>query len=82
MGYRFAGFDLVDEVTMISALTNCGGFEGAFESSDLSEIGLIEDISRAYEIRGELLARHPEERHACCTVWAIWEPTATAAAAS
>ena len=27
------GFDLMDEQTAISALTNCGGFDGAFEAS-------------------------------------------------
>ena len=29
-GFRFVGFDLIDEETWISSLTNCGGFEGAF----------------------------------------------------
>jgi hypothetical protein len=71
-GFRFMGFDLMDEQTAISALTNCGGFDGAFEASDLTPKGLVSTASRAYEIRAALAELYPEESHAVCAVWAIW----------
>ena len=70
--FRFMGFELIEESTSISALTNCGGFEGAFVPKDLSKSGLIFTASRAYEIRRELLALYPDEPHADCAVWAVW----------
>ena len=70
--FRFMGFELVEEATATSALTNCGGFEGAFSASDLSGCGLVPTASRAYEIRGALEALFPEEDHAHCAVWAVW----------
>lgn len=70
-GFRFMGFELIDE-TSTSALTNCGGFQEAFENSELSAYGLIELAGRAYAIRETLANLYPEEHHAQCTVWAIW----------
>lgn len=70
--FMFMGFELIEEATTISALTNCGGFEGAFSASDLSSCGLVPTASRAYEIRGALEALFPEENHAHCAVWAVW----------
>src|ERR1700730_4713521 len=49
--FRFMGFDLIEEATCISALTNCGGFEGVFVATDLTPQGLVRDAARAYEIR-------------------------------
>ena len=37
--FAFAGFDLVDVHGDVSALTNCGGFEGIFGNAELSELG-------------------------------------------
>ncbi len=71
-GCRFMGFELIEEATSISALTNCRGFEGAFVPKDLSQCGLVLTASRAYEIRRELLALYPDEPHADCAVWAVW----------
>jgi hypothetical protein len=70
--FEFAGFDLVDVHGDVSALTNCGGFEGVFANAELSELGLLRDLSRAKEVQAALRARHPEESHANCHVWAIW----------
>ena len=66
------GFELIEEATSISALTNCGGFEGAFVPRDLTECGLVYTASRAYEIRQTLLALYPNDPHADCVVWAVW----------
>ena len=71
-GFRFMGFELVEEATSISALTNCGGFKGAFEKSDVSNVGLVASASRAYAIREALATLYPEEHHAQCAVWALW----------
>ncbi|HET6798201.1 MAG TPA: hypothetical protein VFH40_13660 [Gemmatimonadales bacterium] len=79
-GFAFAGFDLVDIHTDISALTNCGGFEGVFLNAELSELGLLTDLRRAQEVQAELRVQYPEESHAECHVWAIWRQLFHAAA--
>jgi hypothetical protein len=71
-GFVFKGYDLIEEATCISALTNCGGFERAFVSGDLSNEGLIRDHQRVYDVREILQNEYPDEHHAYCAVWAIW----------
>ncbi len=71
--FHFKGYDLIEEATCISALTNCGGFDLAFSNNDLSEYGLITDFNRALEIKNLLQQHYPDEHHADCTVWAIWK---------
>ncbi len=71
-GFALKGFDLIEEATAISALTNCGGFAGAFEAADLVPTGLVATCSRADEIRQALATLYPEESHADCAVWAVW----------
>ncbi len=70
--FHFKGYDLIEEATSISALTNCGGFDLAFSNNDLSEYGLITDFNRAFAIKNLLQQHYPDEHHADCTVWAIW----------
>lgn len=43
-GFQFCGYDLVEDFTRISALTNCGGFDKAFSACEISRYGLIEDF--------------------------------------
>lgn len=76
-GFAFKGFDLIEEATCISALTNCGGFPGAFEAADLSSCGLVATATRAHEIRQALATLFPDEDHARCAVWAIWRREAS-----
>jgi hypothetical protein len=71
-GFEWLGFDLIEESTSISAVTNCGGFDGGFSNRDLNACGLVPDLERTRQIRGRLLALYPEEPHADCAVWAIW----------
>ena len=33
--FKFYGYDLIEDSTLISALTNCGGFDKAFLPSDI-----------------------------------------------
>ena len=71
-GFAFAGFDLLDIHGDISALTNCGGFEGVFQNAELSELGLLTGLSRAQQVQAALRRQYPEEHHAECHTWAIW----------
>lgn len=79
--FAFAGFDVVDVRGDISALTNCGGFDGVFLNNELSELGLLTDLGRALQVQTSLRQQYPEESHAECDVWAIWRQRLPAAAA-
>jgi hypothetical protein len=71
-GFVFLGFDLLDVCGDVSALTDCGGFDDVFTSAELSPVGLLTGLERAYAVRDALRGRYPEEHHARCDVWAIW----------
>lgn len=71
--FVFRGFDLVELQTGISALVNCGGFDKAFAPTDLSDCGLLTDHARALSVQKRLRANYPDEPHANCDVWAIWQ---------
>jgi hypothetical protein len=81
-GFGFAGFDLVDVRSDVSALTNCGGFEEVFKNAELSALGLLTDLTRAQQVQASLRLQYPEESHAECHVWAIWRQRFPAAAAA
>jgi hypothetical protein len=70
--FRFMGYDLIEEQTHISALTNCGGFPDAFSNEELNSYGLISKFERASEVKRLLLEKHTEEPHADCEMYAIW----------
>jgi hypothetical protein len=70
--FVFCGYDLVERGGGTSALANCGGFDRAFSSSDLSAVGLLEDYGYAREVQERLLQHYPDEPHADCDLWAIW----------
>lgn len=70
--FDFKGYDLVEDETCISAITNCGGFDLAFSDDDLSACGLVSEHEAAYRIRDLLRKHYPDEPHAICAVWAIW----------
>lgn len=71
-GFCFAGYELLDDDSGISALTNCGGFPAAFSNEELNEVGLISDFQRAREVQCALGEYYPHEPHAQTTVYAIW----------
>ncbi|HET7624254.1 MAG TPA: hypothetical protein VFM25_03240 [Verrucomicrobiae bacterium] len=66
------GYDLIEEETQISALTNCGGFPAAFSNEELNSCGLISEFQRASEVRHLLVEKYPEEAHTHCEMYAIW----------
>lgn len=67
------GFDLVERGGEISALVNCGGFHKAFARADLSEYGLLLNHAQALRVQKLLRAEYPDEHHADCDVWAVWQ---------
>jgi hypothetical protein len=71
--FVFRGFDLVELGTGISALVNCGGFPKAFAPADLSNCGLVADHEAALGVQKRLREEYPDEPHAQCDVWAIWQ---------
>ncbi len=51
MDFSFIGYDLIDEQTHISALTNCGGFPDVFSNEELNSFGLISKFDRAVQVK-------------------------------
>jgi hypothetical protein len=71
--FQFQGYDLIEEITGISALTNCGGFPLAFRNEDISPLGLLPDYNLAREVQAHLRHHYPNEHHAQCDLWSIWQ---------
>ena len=69
--FVFRGYDLTDG--SISALVNCSGFDKAFASTDLSEYGLLTDHAQTVRVQQLLRSEYPDEPHATCDVWAVWQ---------
>lgn len=72
--FELRGFDLVELQTGISAVANnCGGFDKVFARSSLSECGLLTDYAHALRVQKRLREEYPDEPHAHCDLWAIWQ---------
>ncbi|MCL2812482.1 MAG: hypothetical protein FWD25_11435 [Clostridia bacterium] len=72
-GFEFCGYDLSEEMTGISAITNCGGgFDTAISYDQLNKFGLLNDFFQAYEVRDKLENQFPEDDHAFCEVYELW----------
>jgi hypothetical protein len=72
VSFELLGYDLVDVHATASALTNCGGFPDVFENRELSSKGLLTSYARASQVQSELRAKHPNDHHADCHLWAIY----------
>ena len=71
--FEFVGYDLVEEFSFISAITDCGGdFEEAIDYSKLNEYGIISDYEFALETQKLLEEKYPDEEHAYCDIVEIW----------
>ncbi len=70
--FQFKGYDLIEDITQISALTNCGGFTDAFSNDELNSYGLITEFTRAIQVQRLLTEKYPDEDHAHCELYAIW----------
>ena len=71
-GFEFLGYELIEEMTQISALTNCGGFPNSFSNVELNNYWLICEFTRACAVRKSLALANPDEPHAQCEMYAIW----------
>jgi len=71
-GFMFCGYDLIEEMTQISAINNCGGFPETFQNCELNQFGLIGNFVRASEVRRLLQINNPQGPHANCELYAIW----------
>jgi hypothetical protein len=69
--FEFQGHDLI--AGGMSAINNCGGFEQAFQPSDVSDVGLFSSYSFAREVQQRLRQNYPGEPHTDCELWAIWK---------
>ena len=73
--FTFQGYDLID-MYQISAISNCTGFDEAFQRSDVSAVALFDTYDFARQAQKRLREHYPDEHHAQCDVWAIWKMTA------
>lgn len=76
--FHFIGYELLEDTTETSALTNCGGFPAIFQNSELNRYGLIENFQRAREIQQLLSETFEHEPHAQCTLYSLWRYQAPA----
>ncbi len=70
--FEFQGYDLMD-IYEISAISNCTGFDEAFQRSDVSPVALFDTYDFARQAQKRLQEHYPDEHHAYCDVWAIWK---------
>ena len=71
-GFMFCGYDLVEDGTSISAITNCGGEFTSIPYDKLTEFGLLPTYKDAVLAQLALVEEAPEEHHAYCMIYEIW----------
>ncbi len=71
-GYEFVGYELLDKDFCNSLLTNFGGFDHIFLPKDLNDKGLIDDFTKVYEIKEQLLENNPDGYFSDTNVIAVW----------
>jgi hypothetical protein len=72
--FAFQGYDLIEKPGGgVSALSNCGGFDKAFQPGDISEVGLLASFELARAVQQRLITAYPGKHHADCFIWGIWK---------
>lgn len=71
-GFTFCGYDLVEEATSISAITNCGELFTSVPYDKLTEFGLLPTYKDAVLTQLALIDEEPQESHAYCMICEIW----------
>ena len=71
-GFTFCGYDLVEEETSISAITNCDGRFDSIPYEKLTEYGLLPTYKDAVLTQLALVEDEPEEPHAYCIICEVW----------
>lgn len=71
--FEFCGYDLSEEMTGISVITNCSGiFDKAVPYGELNKFGLLDDYNTAFYILSLMEKFYPDESHANCEVYELW----------
>ena len=71
--FSFCGYDLVEEQTQISAITDCGaGYCDVIKYKKLNSFGLFSSHADAKRTQERLRRAYPDEEHADCVVVEIW----------
>lgn len=71
--FEFCGYDLVEDSTGISAITNCGAeFKKAIAYENLNPFGLLSTYKEAVLTQLHLYENYLDEHHAYCDVVEIW----------
>ena len=71
-GFTFCGYDLVEDFSCISAITDCGGTFQSIDYAALNEFGLLKSYKEAVLTQLALVEEDPDEPHACCNIVEIW----------
>ena len=71
-GFTFCGYDLVEEATTISAITNCGGGFVSIPYEKLTEYGLLPTYKDAVLTQLALVEEAPDDSHAYCVICEVW----------
>ena len=71
-GFTFCGYDLVEDITFISSITNCGGEFSSIPYEKLTEFGLLPTYKDAVLAQLALVEEAPENHHAYCMIYEIW----------
>ena len=71
-GFTFCGYDLVEEETLISAITDYGGGFNSIPYEKLTEYGLIPTYKDAALAQLALVEEEPDEPHAYCIICEVW----------
>jgi hypothetical protein len=71
LGFELLGYDLVEDRTGVSSVSNCKGFLAASPHSEISECCLVRDFAAAREMQEQMPRLFPGDPHANCSVWAI-----------
>ena len=71
-GFTFCGYDLVEEETLISAITDCDGRFDSIPYEKLTEYGLLPTYKDAVLAQLALVEEEPDEPHAYCIICEVW----------
>lgn len=74
-GFTFAGYDLIERKTGVSALASGADFADVIPKTALNAVGLLTSFDAATTMRRDLAANHPDQPRAKCELMAIWSRT-------
>ena len=71
-GFTFCGYDLVEEETLTSVITNCGGGFDSIPYEKLTDYALLPTYKDAVLVQLALVEEAPDEPHAYCIICEVW----------